>query len=83
VWLKFEWRYVGTAVPKGDVGDLPGVVEQLDVVAAAPKALSVECIETMCCLGDEVVSLLVSRGSALLVDWLLHLRWSVLCLLLS
>jgi hypothetical protein len=30
-----------------------------DVGAAAPKALSVVCIETLCRVGDEVVSMLV------------------------
>jgi hypothetical protein len=54
-----ERWYVGTAVPKGGVGGLPGVVEQLDVGAAAPKALCAECIETLCRVGDEVVSMLV------------------------
>jgi hypothetical protein len=34
------------------------VVEQLDVGAAAPKALSVECIETYR-VGDEVVSMMI------------------------
>jgi hypothetical protein len=38
---------------------LPGVVEQLDVGAAASKALSAECIETFCHVDDEVVSMLV------------------------
>jgi hypothetical protein len=36
-----------------------GVVEQLDVRAAAPKALSAECIKTFCRMDDEVVSMLV------------------------
>jgi hypothetical protein len=34
------------------------VVEQLDVGAAAPKALSVECVETFSRVGDEVVSMM-------------------------
>jgi hypothetical protein len=45
--LELERWYVGTAVPEGGVGGLPGVVEQLDVGAAAPKALCVVCIETL------------------------------------
>jgi hypothetical protein len=57
--LKLERWYVGTAVSEGGVGGLPGVVEQLDVGAAAPKALCVGCIETLCRVGDEVVSMLV------------------------
>jgi hypothetical protein len=57
--LDLERWYVGTAVPEDGVGGLPGVVEQLDVGAAAPKALSAECIETFCRVGDEVVSMLV------------------------
>jgi hypothetical protein len=27
LWLELEWWYVGTAVPEGGVGGLPGVVE--------------------------------------------------------
>jgi hypothetical protein len=45
--------------PRG-IGGLPGAVEQLDVGAAAPKALSVGCIETSYRLGDEVVLMLVA-----------------------
>jgi hypothetical protein len=56
--LKLERWYVGAAVLEGGVGGLPGVVEQLDVGAAAPKALSVECVETFCRVGDEVVSII-------------------------
>jgi hypothetical protein len=59
LWLEFERWYVGTAVPEGGVGGLSGVVEQLDVGAAAPKALCAECIETLCRVGDKVVSMLV------------------------
>jgi hypothetical protein len=43
--LVLERWYVGMAVPEGGVGGLPGVVEQLDVGAAALKVLSAECIE--------------------------------------
>jgi hypothetical protein len=57
LWLDFERWYVGMVVPDGGVGDLPGTVEQLD--AEIPKALSAECIETLCHMGDEVVSMLV------------------------
>jgi hypothetical protein len=39
--LVLERWYVGTAVPEGGVGGLPGVVEQLDV----GEVLSAECIE--------------------------------------
>jgi hypothetical protein len=59
LWLELERWYVGTAVLKGGVGGLPGVVEQLDVRAAAPKALSVACIEILCRVGDEVILMLV------------------------
>jgi hypothetical protein len=45
--LKLERSYVETAVPEGGVGGLPGVVEQLDIGATAPKDLSAECIETV------------------------------------
>jgi hypothetical protein len=43
--LELERWYVGTVIPDGGVGGLPGVVEQLDVGAAALKDLSAECIE--------------------------------------
>jgi hypothetical protein len=66
--LGLERWNVGTAVPKDGVGGLPGVVEQLDVGVAAPKALCGECIETLCRVGDEVVLMLVVgvmwRGSS-------------------
>jgi hypothetical protein len=57
--LEFERWYVGMAVPEGGVGGLLGVVEQLDVGAAAPKAPIAECIEILCRVGDEVVLVLV------------------------
>jgi hypothetical protein len=59
LWLEFERWYVRTTVPEGGFGGLPGVVEQLDVGAAAPKACSVECIETLCRVGEEVVLMLI------------------------
>jgi hypothetical protein len=59
LWLELERWYVGAAVLKGGVGGLPGVVEQLDVRAAAPKALGAECIEILCRVGDEVILMLV------------------------
>jgi hypothetical protein len=59
LWLEFERWYIGMAVPEGGVSGLLDVVELLDVGAAAPKALSVECFETLCRVGDEVVSMLV------------------------
>jgi hypothetical protein len=59
LWLELERWYVGTAVLGGGVGGLPGVVELLDVGAAAPKAPGVVCIEILCRVGDEVVSMLV------------------------
>jgi hypothetical protein len=82
--LELERWYVGTAVPEDGVGGLPGVVEQLDVGAAATKALCVECVKTLCRVGDEVVSMLSSAscGAALLGGWLLHLSRSITCLLL-
>jgi hypothetical protein len=43
---KLDRWYVVTTVPEGGVGGLPGVVEQLDIRAAALKALGVECVET-------------------------------------
>jgi hypothetical protein len=56
------------AVLEDGVGGLPGVIEQLDVGAAAPKALRGECIEILCRVGDEVVLMLVVgvvwRGSS-------------------
>jgi hypothetical protein len=57
--LGIERWYVGMAVPEDGVGGLPGVVEQLDVGAAAPKALRGECIEILCRVDDEVVLMLV------------------------
>jgi hypothetical protein len=83
--LEFERWYVGMAVPEGGVGGLLGVVEQLDVGAAAPKAPIAECIEILCRVGDEVVLVLVisvSCGASLLEGWLLLLCWSIPCLLL-
>jgi hypothetical protein len=66
--LGLERWYVGTAVLEDGVGGLPGVVEQLDVEAAAPKALRGEYIETLCRVGDEVALMLVVgvvwRGSS-------------------
>jgi hypothetical protein len=59
VGLELERWCVGAAAPKGGVGDLSDVVEQLDVGAASPKALIAECIETLCRVGDEVVLMLV------------------------
>jgi hypothetical protein len=55
LWLKFERWHNGMAVPKGGVGCLPGVVEQLDVGTASPKALNAECIETLYRVSDEVI----------------------------
>jgi hypothetical protein len=40
-------------------GGLSGVVEWLDIGAAVPKAPDVACIEILCLVGDEVVSMLV------------------------
>jgi hypothetical protein len=40
--LELKQWYVGMAVPADGVGGLLGVVEQLDVGAAALKALSVD-----------------------------------------
>jgi hypothetical protein len=59
LWLDFKRWYVGIAVLEGGVGGLPGAIQQLDVGAASPKALSAECIETLCRVGDEVVSMLL------------------------
>jgi hypothetical protein len=47
-------------VPEGGVGDLLSVVEQLDVGAAAAKAQSVVCIEALCRMDDEVISILIA-----------------------
>jgi hypothetical protein len=57
--LELERWYVGMAVLEGGGGGLPGIVEQLDVGAVAPKALSVECVETFCRVGDEVISMMI------------------------
>jgi hypothetical protein len=57
--LELKRWYVGTAILEGGVGDLPGVVEQLDIGAAAPKTLCPKYIETLCRVGDDVVLMLV------------------------
>jgi hypothetical protein len=58
VGARARW-YSRTVVSKDGVGGLPGVVEQLDVGAASPKALTAECIKTLCRVGEEVVLMLV------------------------
>jgi hypothetical protein len=43
LWLVCERWYIGTAVPKGGVGGMLGVAEQLDIGAAASVVGSSDC----------------------------------------